>query len=134
VDPEPYFTATAPAGGGLTPIGDEIDMATLPELREIVNAAVHEVRKDINYIHGVSPYSLKAIHAAATGERDVELTDEQAAEFSARLVQGVVAALPAALNADLTGTLDGIRAALDALPVEAAAEVRAELARGLADG
>jgi murein DD-endopeptidase MepM/ murein hydrolase activator NlpD len=128
VDPEPYFTATAPAGGGITPIGDEIDMATLPELREIVNAAVHEVRKDINYMHVVSPYSLKAIRAAIDGE-EVELTDAQTAELSARLVEGVVAALPAAVDADVASTLEGIRAALEALP----AEVRAEFARGLAD-
>lgn len=141
-DPEPFFTSAAPSGGGTTPIGDEIDMATLDELRQIVNSAVHEVRKDlayinnsagnpdslkairaavdavnasvgaargdINYVHQVSPYSLKAI-AESTG--DVVLSDVQVAALSAQLTEALTAALPATLDADFEAVVAAIKAA-----------------------
>lgn len=79
-------------------------------------------RADINYIHHVSPYSLKAI-LEASGRGEIVLTDEQAAAIGGRLTEVVVAGLDAALRDDF----DGVKARLAELPAETIAALKEAL-------
>ncbi|GLU91359.1 M23 family metallopeptidase [Agromyces sp. NBRC 114283] len=133
VDPLAYMSTTA--GGPGTEIGDEFDMATLDDLRQIVNGAVQEVRNDVgwinngkgnpnslqsirgaidggradlDYIHQRSPYSLKQVRQAqANGQ--IALTKEQLGELSNQLLASVPAVLRDALEENEAAVLAAIK-------------------------
>lgn len=67
----------------------------------IVDAA-HAIRADINYIHTLSPYSLKAILEASRGG-EIKLTDAQVKAIGGQLAASAVAGIDAALRDDFEG-------------------------------
>lgn len=87
-----------------------------------VAKTVNAIRADVNYIHQVSPWSLKAIREAASDGR-VSLTDEQARAIAGQLSSVAVESLEAALADDF----EGVKARIAALPGETIAALKAAL-------
>ncbi len=87
-----------------------------------VNQAVQAVRADVNYIHQLSPYSLKAILEAARGG-SVTLTPEQVEAISGKLTATAIAGIDAALQDDF----DGVKALIAKQPPEFVAALKAAL-------
>lgn len=88
---------------------------------QAVNAAAG-ARADLNYIHQLSPYSLKAI-LEASGKGEIVLTDEQVAVISGQLSASAVAGIDAALRDDF----EGVKALLSELPEDTIAALKAAL-------
>lgn len=87
----------------------------------IIDAA-HAIRADVNYIHTLSPYSLKAIlEASRTGE--ITLTDSQVKAIGGQLAAASVAGIDAALRDDF----DGVKAQLALLPKATIAALKSAL-------
>lgn len=85
-------------------------------------AALAAIRADINYIHTVSPVSLKAIlEASRNGE--IKLTDAQAKAIGGQLAATSVAGIDAALKDDF----DGVKALLAQLPKATIAALKSAL-------
>ena len=87
-----------------------------------VAAAVAALRADVNFIHTLSPFSLKAIREAVSDGR-VSLTDEQAKAIAGQLSSVAVESLEAALADDF----EGVKARIAALPGETIAALKAAL-------
>lgn len=87
-----------------------------------VAKTVNAIRADVNYIHQVSPWSLKAIREAASDGR-VSLTEEQARAIAGQLSSVAVESLEAALADDF----EGVKARIAALPGETIAALKAAL-------
>lgn len=89
---------------------------------EATRDLVRTIRTDLNYLHQVSPYSLKAIlEAARSGV--VSLTDEQADAIAGQLSAVAVESLAAALEDDF----EAVRARLAQLPEETIAALKKAL-------
>lgn len=73
-----------------------------------LSSLVAGVKADINYIHTLSPYSLRAI-LAASGRGEVKLTDAQAAAIAGQLSATLAASLDAALKDDFAGVITAIK-------------------------
>lgn len=87
----------------------------------IIDAA-HAIRADVNYIHTLSPYSLKAIlEASRAGE--ITLTDSQVKAIGGQLAAASVAGIDAALRDDF----DGVKAQLALLPKATIAALKSAL-------
>lgn len=80
------------------------------------------IKADLNYIHQVSPYSLKAL-LEASGRGEIVLSDEQVAAIGGQLSASAVAGIEAALADDF----DGVKARLAELPKETIAALKAAL-------
>lgn len=89
---------------------------------ESVGSVAAVIRADLNYIHVVSPYSLKAI-LEAQRNGSVTLTDAQAAAIGGQLSAAAVAGIDAALKDDF----DGVKARLAQLPAETIAALKSAL-------
>jgi hypothetical protein len=87
-----------------------------------IASAVAVIRADLNYVHVVSPYSLKAI-LEASKNGTVQLTDAQAAAIAGQLSAAAVAGIDAALKDDF----DGVKQRLAQLPAETIAALKAAL-------
>jgi len=87
-----------------------------------LSSAVAAIRADVNYIHTLSPYSLKAIlEASRAGE--ITLTDAQTKAIGGQLAAASVAGIDAALRDDF----DGVKALLKRLPQETIAALKSAL-------
>lgn len=87
----------------------------------IIDAA-HAIRADINYIHTLSPYSLKAVLEASRGG-EITLTDAQVKAIGGQLSASAVAGIDAALRDDF----EGVKAQLAQLPKATIAALKAAL-------
>lgn len=83
---------------------------------------VAAIRADLNYVHVLSPYSLKAI-LEASGRGQITLTADQAAAIGGQLSASVVAGLDAALRDDF----DGVIKRISALPKDTVAALKSAL-------
>lgn len=103
---------------------DDVNTVHLAVLasREGVQSAVAAIRADLNYVHVLSPYSLKAI-LEASKNGTVQLTDAQAAAIGGQLSAAAVAGIDAALKDDF----DGVKARLAQLPAETIAALKSAL-------
>lgn len=87
----------------------------------IIDAA-HAIRADINYIHTLSPYSLKAI-LEASRDGEIALTEAQVKAIGGQLAAASVAGIDAALRDDF----DGVKEQLALLPKATIAALKAAL-------
>ena len=97
-------------------------LAWADENIEATRDIVRMIRADLNYIHQVSPYSLKAI-LEASKKGIVSLTDEQADAIAGQLSAVAVESLAAALEDDF----EAVRARLAQLPEETIAALKKAL-------
>jgi hypothetical protein len=86
-----------------------------------LGAKLDALRADVNYIHQVSPYSLKAIRET---DGAVNLTADQAAALSKQLTDAVTTNLTSALAADKDAVLTAIKQLPDAVRAELAAALK----------
>lgn len=106
--------------------GVKADVATVHNTiingnQSVIDAA-HAIRADINYIHTLSPYSLKAILEASRGG-EIKLTDAQVKAIGGQLAASAVAGIDAALRDDF----EGVRAQLAQLPKATIAALKSAL-------
>lgn len=122
-----HYFISSPSGGGYTEIGDD-DMLTpesqawlngmgqsiKDEVRFEIKRAQGAIQADLNYMHQVSPYSLKEIRKAQADGQPISLTKEQVDELGNQLVLSVPAVLQVALDENEAAVL----AAITKLPAE----------------
>lgn len=96
--------------------------ADLASVHTSVLGGTASIRADLNYVHVLSPVSLKRIFETQTGTEAV-FTDAQIAAISERLSAGAVASIETALRDDF----DGVKALLSQLPADTLAALKAAL-------
>jgi hypothetical protein len=150
IDPLPAIRAAVArsltlAGGGTTPIGDPVTFDTdekthLDKLgqsivdqilgkgafagrADAIPAHIALLRRDMNWMHQESPWSLKSIREALAEGDDISLTPEQVAQLSQQVVASVTSGISVALDENEAAVLDAVLQ----LPNEFLAKLKAKL-------